>query len=1082
MTTGDHEKLRRLFEEAAATAPVEREAFLAAACGGDIDLRRRLGAMLAAAEDEVFLGSPTVGEGPNPSSSAGTTVLLREGPGTRIGPYTIVRQIGEGGFGAVFLAEQAEPVRRTVALKIVKLGMDTREVVARFEQERQALALMDHPNIARVIDAGATAAGRPYFVMDYVEGRPIMEYCDKENLSVEERLELFGQVCHAVQHAHSKGIIHRDLKPSNLLVAESSGRPAVKIIDFGIAKAISTKLTDKTFFTEVRQIIGTVQYMSPEQAEGSVDIDTRTDVYALGVVLYELLTGSTPFDARTLRDAMYGEIQRMIREVDPPKPSTRLVQSHDTIASIAACRRVEPKRLGAIVRGELDWIVMRALEKDRGRRYATAEGLADDVRRHLLGEAVVAAPPGAAYRFRKFLRRNRAAATAGVAVAASLLAGIVAFAWQAKVARRERDRAIAAESLIAKRADELRLVSDFQAKMLEKIDPTEAGITLVRDLRAKHAKALAERGIPEDERASRLQAFDEELARVNATDAALELVDGTILAPAVDAIDAQFSDQPLVEATLRNTLANLYVKIGRYDRALPLQESALATRKDLLGEEDADTLRCVQDMGVLLQLKGEYARAEPLFREALEAHRRVRGPDHAAAIVSLSSLGGNLRYQGRLEDAEPILREAVARSKRALGPDDRNTMICENVLGFLLVDQGKLAEAEPLWRETYQRGRKALGPDDPDTLVWANNLGGLLDSVGHLAEGEVFYREAYESTRRVRGEEHPSTLTCARNLAVNLEKQGRYAEAEPIARENVEASRRTLGGDHPDTLAAMQTLGALLKRLGRPSEAETYLRTAYETRLRTLGEDHPSTLGSAAVLAPTLVDLGKTDEAESLLRRVLDAPRDVWSDDHPERLIVMNNLGNLLSQEGKVDEAEPLLRGAYESRIRISGPEHPETLVLQSNVARVLEELGRLAEAEAMYRDATEKFRRVLGDDHPNTAASQMNVGGALLAQKRFSDAEPFWREGERAALKSLGPDHARTGAAHLGLGRALAGRSRFAEAETSLLEAHRVLSTAQGVKPAKLEAVRKALADLYEAWDQAEPGQGHGAAAERWR
>jgi serine/threonine protein kinase/tetratricopeptide (TPR) repeat protein len=1078
----DYEKLRRLFDRVAAAPPGERASLLDRECADDPELRARVEAILSAAEDDRFLVSPTQAEAAAEVDEPPDAAPLREGPGTRIGPYTIVRQIGEGGFGAVFLAEQRVPVRRTVALKILKLGMDTREVVARFEQERQALALMDHPNIARVIDAGATGTGRPYFVMDFVEGEPIGEYCDRNHLTVDARLELFGQVCRAVQHAHSKGIIHRDLKPSNILVGEQDGKPAARIIDFGIAKAVSAKLTDRTLRTDVRQIIGTLQYMSPEQAEGSLDVDTRADVYALGVVLYELLTGTTPFDPKTLRDAMYGEIQRILREVDPPKPSTRLVQSSDRIATIAARRRVEPRRLGAIVRGELDWIVMRALEKDRGRRYATADALADDVRRYLGGEAVVAAPPSTAYRVRKFLRRNRAAATAGIAVAVSLLTGLVAFAWQARIARHERDRAVAAESEIAKRAEELRQVSDFQASMLEKIDPTEAGIALVRNLRAKHAKALAESGVPEPERPARMQAFEEELARVNATDTALATIDGTILAPAVVAIDKQFKDQPLVDARLRHTLANLYVKLGKYDTALPLQEDALETRRKILGEEDPDTLLSVNDMGNLLEMKGDYAGAEPLYREAMEKRARVRGAEHPETIVSMMNLGGNLRFQGRFVDAEPMLRKALEMSKRVIGDDAKDTLTCQSVLGYLYVDEGKLAEAEPLWRETYEKGRRALGPDDPESLVWANNLGGLLGSMGKLAEAEGFYREAYEATRRVRGEEHPGTLTCASNLASNLARQGRFAEAEPLARKTLETRRRVLGETHPDTIMSLEGLGMMLKDEGKLAEAEPLLRATLEARRRSLGNEHPQTLASMSVLAGLFAAEGKAEESEALYRESLRAPKTVWGDDHPDRLIVMNNLGGILLQQNRLDEAEPMLRGAFEARKRVSGAEHPETLIVESSLGRVLEEQGKLAEAEALFRDATAGFRKVLGNEHPNTASSLANVAGVLLHEGKPAEAEPFDREAIAAFQKRLGNEHPRVAGAWLGLGRALTKLARFEDAEKELLEANRVATTAQGVPPSKVQSGRMALVELYEDWEKAEPGKGHGSQADAWR
>ncbi|MFI5240080.1 MAG: serine/threonine protein kinase, partial [Gemmatimonadales bacterium] len=406
-----------------------------------------------------------------------------EGPGGRIGSFKILQQIGEGGYGDVFEAEQETPVKRRVALKVIKPGMDTRDVIARFEAERQALALMDHPHIARVLDAGATDSGRPYFVMELVKGEPMARYCDKHKLSVLERLKLFEQVCAAVQHAHTKGVIHRDLKPSNVLVSAQDDEPFAKVIDFGIAKATSGRLTDKTLLTELHQVLGTPLYMSPEQAEGSADIDTRTDIYSLGVMLYELLTGTTPVESTSLRSAVVAEIQRIICEVEPPRPSVRLSQAVTTLTGVATQRAMEPGKLTRMVRGELDWIVMKALEKDRTRRYQTANGLAMDVRRYLAGEPVLAAPPSTLYRARKFVRRHKGAVAAGSLIAAALVIGVAGFAWQAHIARA--------------RADELERVSAFQAAMLGQVDPTEAGKLLSDDVRIKFANALTEAGVPE---------------------------------------------------------------------------------------------------------------------------------------------------------------------------------------------------------------------------------------------------------------------------------------------------------------------------------------------------------------------------------------------------------------------------------------------------------------------------------------------------------------------------------------------------------------------------------------------------------
>jgi tRNA A-37 threonylcarbamoyl transferase component Bud32/tetratricopeptide (TPR) repeat protein len=652
-----------------------------------------------------------------------------EAVGGRIGPFKILQLIGEGGFGSVFEAEQEHPVKRRVALKIIKLGMDTREVITRFEAERQALAMMDHPNIARVLDAGATDSGRPYFVMELVEGEPISGYCNRHKLPIDARLRLFEQVCAAVQHAHTKGIIHRDLKPNNVLVSTQDGQPFAKVIDFGIAKATSGRLTDKTMFTEANLMMGTPLYMSPEQAEGSADIDTRTDIYSLGVILYELLTGSTPIDSYSLRAAGYAEVQRIIREVEPLRPSARLSHATTAKAHVAQLRQTEPRKLSGAVRGELDWIVMKAIEKDRTRRYETANAFAMDVRRYLSGEPVLAVPPGAGYRFGKFVRRHRGPVVAGALIAAALLAGIAGFAWQARIARA--------------RVVELAQVAEFEAAMLGQVDPAQTGKLLSGNLRSMYAAALVKAGVPEAERNGKAAAFADALQQVNTTDAARDLIDSTVLKPAIVAIDQRFRGEPLVDAYLRQTLADRYVGLGLYDAAAPLQRSALATRRRLLGEDNQDTVTSIINVGVLLRNEDRYSEAEPFLREAVQKTRQSQGGDRTLAVFSLFNLGLLLEAEGKLDAAGTFDREALDSARREFGENNQTTLLATIVTGGLFASQGRYADAVNLLAPEEAVVRKAFTGANaywPATLLM--HLGEAHTGLGNHAVAEAELLEA----------------------------------------------------------------------------------------------------------------------------------------------------------------------------------------------------------------------------------------------------------------------------------------------------------------------------------------------------
>ncbi len=482
----------------------ERAAFLDDACAGDIALRQHIEELFEIGERAAAFMETTAAD-----LSQVHGLVRAEKSGDRIGRYMLLEQIGEGGFGVVYVAEQEEPVRRRVALKVIKLGMDTKQVVARFEAERQALALMDHHNIAKVLDAGATDTGRPYFVMELVRGVPITEYCDKNNLTTRDRIDLFIQVCQAIQHAHQKGIIHRDIKPSNILVTLQDGVPVPKVIDFGIAKATEQRLTDKTVYTAFNQFMGTPAYMSPEQAEMSgLDIDTRSDIYALGVLLYELLTGKTPFDQKELVSAGVDAMRRIIREKEPERPSTRLsTMQEGELTTTAKRRHTDAPKLVHLIRGDLDWIVMKALEKDRTRRYETANGLAMDIQRYLNNEPVAARPPSNLYRFQKLVRRNKLAFAATGAVTAALIIGLGLSTWLFFKEKDARKRAVAAEQAQSKLREQAQLeeqkaqveaaknrqVAQFLEDMLNGVGPSVAmgsDTTLLKKILDNTAKRI----------------------------------------------------------------------------------------------------------------------------------------------------------------------------------------------------------------------------------------------------------------------------------------------------------------------------------------------------------------------------------------------------------------------------------------------------------------------------------------------------------------------------------------------------------------------------------------------------------------
>jgi serine/threonine protein kinase/Tfp pilus assembly protein PilF len=1012
-----------LFELVLKTPDAERELLLARACAGNAELRQRVQGMLLAHEESEELQGAVPGQAAGTEATSGFVATSNYTstdplPGMVIaGRYTLEQRIGEGGMGEVWIAKQSEPVKRKVALKLIKAGMDSKSVVQRFEQERQALAMMDHPNIAKVLDGGLTANRRPFFVMELVNGLSLTRFCDEAKLSIRERLEIFVPICQSVQHAHQKGIVHRDLKPSNILVINIDGKPTPKVIDFGVAKATSGRLTEDSLSTQFGAVVGTLEYMSPEQAGFTgEDIDTRADIYSLGVILYELLTGLRPIDARRLKKAAMVEMIRIIKEEEPSKPSTRL-STDESAPSLAALRHAEPKKLSAMLRGELDWVVMKCLEKQRERRYETANGLARDIQRYLANEPIEAKPPSAGYRLRKLISRNRGKVIAAGLVALALVGGIIGTTWGlleaqrqkvlAEVARdsetkraeseaRERLRAEKAEAQAKKRADELEQVAEFQSKQFEGIDVPLTGVRLRNDLLDKVKAAGVKANLKPEENAKRVAEAERVIAGADFAGMAVKTLEQNVFVPALSAIEKEFTAQPLVQARLQQSLAVIIRELGLYDLAVAPQQAALATRRGQLGEDHPDTLESIRSMSSLLRMQGKVKEAEPLLLQALEGYRKV------------------------------------------CGPEDPRTLLCENLVAVLRSVQGRWEEQAKLHAASLEKHRRVLGEEHKETLDLMSGLGSALTNAGKFDEAEKILLKTYESFLRTKGAEDRGTLVVANNLGALYYGMDRMKDAERYYRIAVEGLQRTMSDLHPQMIAATDNMGAVLMRLDRLEEAIVYTSQALRSRRLLFGEDHLQTLRS------------------------------------------VHNMAVMYRAQKNLVEAEANYRKAYEGFRRLLGPDRPDTLIVASNFAIALRDQKKYEEAEKLFRMVIERRTATLGAKHASTIAGVNNLAELLDQTSRYDEKLRLLIENEpsaRAAYtgsqrKSLGDYLSRLGDTYLRV-------NKYPESDAALKEAYTLLLPGYGPTSDATMLCRDRQITLYRRWHAAEPGKGHDAQAD---
>ena len=999
-------KIQDLFTSALEQSPSAREAFLRKACGNDEELYREVNSLLQADSDAHSILD---GSAADVIDLPGTFSL----EGKRIGPYRIVQQIGTGGMGAVYLAERADGhFSQRVALKLIKRGMDSEEILKRFQSERQILAQLQHPNVARLLDGGMTDDGLPYFTMEYVKGEPINAYCDRLNLTIDERLDLFLTVCAAVQYAHGRLIVHRDLKPSNIMVTEE-GR--VKLLDFGISKVLGSEgETEATGITRAGLKIMTPEYASPEQVRGE-PVTTASDVYSLGIVLYELLTGRRPYRFPTSSPA---DIEKVISTTEPERPSTVVQQPPDTGTEtatselISKARSTLPERLRRRLAGDLDNICMKALRKEPEHRYGSVEQLRQDIAAHLNGLPVSARPATVGYRLQKFAQRHRVGVVTSAMVFV-LVGGLTLF-YTIRLAE-ERDR------------------GQLEAKKAAQVVELLTGIFKVSD--------------PDESRGE--------------TITARELLDSGAVR-----IQRELADQPEVQAKMFSVVGRVYHDLGLYTKAEPMFRKALEIRRRLFGEENRYVATSLNDLGSLLSERGKYENAEPLLRESLNLQRKLSGSDNPEISSVLDNLSWLLSQKGNYQEAESLLREELRVLRAHHGSESPDVATTMNNLAVLLNDKGNSGEAEQLYRKALAIQRKDYGDVHPEVSTTMYNLADILRQQARYSEAESLYQACLVIDRKVFGEQHHNVAFTLTSLGRLQRAEGHFVQAEESFRRALAIRVKSLGKNHPEVAYNLSDLGAIFLSQGKYDSAMTLHRRALQILLTSLGPNNKDVPIQLDHIGRVMMAEGRLDSAEAYFRRSLRMERKMFGDRHRFVAATLLNLGSALQERKKYERADSAFNealGIYKDQF---GPNHPAVASCYQYMASLALVIGNTDHAEKLCREALDINKVVLPASSPQTVAAMVLLGDILLKKGAAAKAEPVLKEAYQFYHASSPDDVIRGTKVRASLGNCLVALHRYSEAEPLLIERYNIVIAHPGPKRQLQEAVDD-LITLYRAWDK---------------